>query len=323
MAEEPDPDHMIRFCREALPGMLTEACGVTEAEAVRAATDILSRAEAAARLDLDSRRLLAAPFFEESFWHDPDDASPWMKAFTTLVVRNSYLEELHANGPVNSEDIKVVTTLASGPLSHLLVARRRQPVAPDAADDPFAGLKDEYPRAWACLQALRDSLLVGGGRSGYVIPRVPCPRLPDASEVTEAETDESRESPLPGHATVVFSGIDPRFDQEAIGTLRMAAQGDGLILATSSLSRLSRNSRKLLRVLEFLLAHRAKILTTNYLLTSKEVWVRHRHPVRPDSDHPLVGLHDQAGLRGAHRKTVETYLEIVAEESARGDVSDG
>jgi hypothetical protein len=245
-----------------------------------------------------------------------------MKAFTTLVVRNSYLEELHANGPVNSEDIKVVTTLASGPLSQLLAARRRRPLAPDAPDDAFAGLKDEYPRAWACLQALRDCLLVGGGRSGYVIPRVPCPRLPDASEVTEAETDESRESVLPGHATVVFSGIDPRFDQEAIGTLRMAAQGDGLILATSSLSRLSRNSRKLLRVLEFLLAHRAKILTTNYLLTSKEVWVRHRHPVRPDSDHPLAGLHDQVGLRGAHRKMVETYLERIAQESARDDVSD-
>jgi hypothetical protein len=91
MAEEPDPDHMIRFCREVLPGMFTEACGVTEAEAARAAGDILSRAEAAAQPDLDSRRLLAAPFFEESFWHDPVDAPPWMKAFTTLVVRNSYL----------------------------------------------------------------------------------------------------------------------------------------------------------------------------------------------------------------------------------------
>jgi len=88
-------------------------------------------------------------------------------------------------------------------------------------------------------------------------------------------------------------------------------------------SRLSRNSRKLLRVLEFLLAHRAKILTTNYLLTSKEVWVRRRYPVRPDSGHPIAGLHDQTGLSGAHRKTVEAYLAIVASESARGDVSDG
>lgn len=92
---------------------------------------------------------------------------------------------------------------------------------------------------------------------------------------------------------------------------------------TVILSRISRNSRKLLRVLEFLLAHRAKILTANYLLTSKEVWVRRRHPVRPDSEHPLAGLHDQAGLSGAHRKTVETYLEIIAKESAWDDVSDG
>lgn len=77
------------------------------------------------------------------------------------------------------------------------------------------------------------------------------------------------------------------------------------MLGVSSLSRISRNSRKQLRVLEFLLAHKARILTTNYLLTSKEVWVRRHDLVKPDSESPMNGFRDLSGLSGSHRKTVE------------------
>jgi hypothetical protein len=103
MTEGPDPGHMLRFCREILPGMLVEACGAAAPDASRVAKDILLRAEAAARLDPASCEILAAPFFEESFSHEPDEAPAWMKAITTLVIRNSQLEDLHANGPVNPE----------------------------------------------------------------------------------------------------------------------------------------------------------------------------------------------------------------------------
>jgi hypothetical protein len=75
---------MVRFCREVLPGMLVDVCGVAPPDAGRVAKDVLSRAEAAARLDRDGCEILAAPFLEESFSHEPDDATGWMKAITTL-----------------------------------------------------------------------------------------------------------------------------------------------------------------------------------------------------------------------------------------------
>lgn len=68
---------MVRFCCEILPQMLVEACGVAAPDAAPVAEDVLSRAEAAARLDRDSCEILAAPFFEESFSHEPDEASAW------------------------------------------------------------------------------------------------------------------------------------------------------------------------------------------------------------------------------------------------------
>src|ERR1017187_3751697 len=166
MTDDPDPRLMARFCREILPEMLTGACGVAVPDARLVAEDVLCRAEAAARLDRDSREILAAPFLEESFSHEPDGASAWMKAITTLVIRNSRLEELHASGPVNDGGITAITTNGLGPLSHLIAARRRRPLPAGSADDPFEGLAAEYPRAWSCFAALRTALVSGGGRVG-------------------------------------------------------------------------------------------------------------------------------------------------------------
>ena len=45
---------------------------------------------------------------------------------------------------------------------------------------------------------------------------------------------------------------------------------------TASLSRISRHLGKLLRTVEYLLAHDVPILTANYLLRTHEVWVRRR-----------------------------------------------
>jgi hypothetical protein len=316
MADGPDPGLMVRFCREILPEMLTEACGVATPDASRVAEDILLRAEAAARLDPASREVLASPFFEESFSYEPDDASYWMKAITTMVIRNSQLEDLHTNGPVNPGGITAVTTYGLGPLSHLLAARQQRPLAASPHDDPFVGLADTYPRAWACLDALRISLISGGGRVGYRLPEAPIPELPDATEVIEARPADHLKMPSDDFTGVIFSGIDPRFDQNALRWLK-EAESEKLILGLSSLSRISRNSRKLLRVLEFFLAHRTRILTTNYLLTDKEVWVRRNELVKPDSKHPMDAFCNLHGLSGSHRKTVESYLESVTQTQAK------
>lgn len=180
-------------------------------------------------------------------------------------------------------------------------------------DDPFAGLAGPYPRAWACLSALRTSLDCGGGRVGYRQPEAPIPELPDAWEVTDAPPADHLKIPSGAFKGAIFSGIDPRFDQHVFGWLK-AAQNEEMMIGLSSLSRISRNSRKLLRVLEFLLAHHARILTTNYLLTEKDVWVRQRELVKPESKNPVNGMRNMVGLSGSHRKTVESYIQQVGRE---------
>lgn len=310
MPDEPDPAHFARFCTEILPGML-EVCEVPAPDAALVAQDVSLRAEAVARMQPARREILAAPFYEESFTHEPDEAPAWLKAITTLVIRNSQLEEMHAHGGPVTGGITPITTYGLGPLSYLIAARQRSPLAAGVADDPCVDLPEAYPRAWACLEALRTCLNSGGGRIGYRSPGGPVPELPDVSEVIDAEPADNVEMPSDGFTGVIFSGIDPRFDQHGFHLLKMATEGEGLLLGLSSLSRISRNSRKLSRVLEFLLAHRARILTTNYLLTDTEVWVRRRELIKPDPKHPMRGFEALSGLSGAHKKTVEAWVREV------------
>jgi hypothetical protein len=291
----PDPSHMIRYCDEVLPDLLTSACEVDEDLARRIGVDVLQRAEALATLSTRHQDVLIAPFVEEVFDHEPLDSPLELKAKVTLVVRNSLLEQAHHDGPLDS-GIVPLTKYAAGPLSHFLAARRREPVG-YPGPNPFTGLATRYPRAWACLTALTDGF-ADGGRQPLHLPTARIPELPTGDEITTTASTH-------GPAATIFSAIDPRFDQHLIDLLTEATN-EGFVLCTSALSRYSRNSDKLHRILEYLLAHNATILTTNYLIRPTDVWVRRGTLVKPDSRHPYTGIAQTRGLTGTHRKLTET-----------------
>ncbi|MEV0132587.1 hypothetical protein AB0H83_29515 [Dactylosporangium sp. NPDC050688] len=294
---DPNPNHMVKYCREVLPGMLTKACGVDADLAGRIGADVIQRAEAFAALSPGEQDGLIAPFVEEVFDHEPLDASLEIKAKVTVVVRNSLLEQAHHDGPLTS-GIIAVTKQAAGPLSHFLAARRREPVD-YRGPNPFIGLATRYPRAWACLDALTE-VFSDGGRHPVRLPAAPIPELPTDGELVVT-------SPTEADSTMTFSAIDPRFDQHLLDLLQQAAHGN-LVLCTSALSRYSRNSEKLHRVLEYLLARNSTILTTNYLIRPTDVWVRRGDLVKPNSRDPFAGIGQTQGLVGAHRKTAETIV---------------
>jgi hypothetical protein len=290
----PDPTLMVKYCYQVLPDMLTRACAVDAELARRIGADVLHRAEALAALPQREQDVLIAPFVEEVFDHEPAGSSLDLNAKVTLVVRNSLLEQAHYDGPLHG-GIVPATQNAAGPLSHLLAARRRQPVDLPGPN-PFAGLAERYPRAWACLDALTDTF-ADGGRGPLRLPAAPIPDPPAGDEVVTAPPDDD--------GSTLFSAIDPRFDQGLVDLLEKAAEGN-FLLCTSALSRYSRNSEKLHRILEFLLAHGATVLTTNYLIRPADVWVRRGAFVKPDSSKPCAGMLDTRGLAGTHRKVAET-----------------
>jgi hypothetical protein len=276
---EPDPGHFERFCHEIVPDILTDVCHVDKELAAQVGKDILARAESYAALDDAARDVLISPFAEEVARYEPADSSLNLKGAVSVVVRSSLLEETHSHGPVEAGGIKAITRMAAAPLSHFLAARRRFPVK--VKDNLFAGLADAYPRAWSCLSAVALAYGAGGGRWPYRVPATPVPELPLAE--VDAPRAENREN------TVVLSGIDTRFDQLFVQRMREAVEGDDdTVWLTASLSRISRNLGKLLRAMEYLLAHDVPILTANYLLRPHEVWVRRGELARVDHDDLLA-----------------------------------
>jgi hypothetical protein len=84
--------------------------------------------------------------------------------------------------------------------------------------------------------------------------------------------------------------------------MRDRAEGGGdAVLLIASLSRISRHLGKLMRAMEYLLAHDVPILTANYLLRPREVWVRRGELAPVDHRDPLAALRDPRGLSGVHR----------------------
>ena len=271
--------------------MLTGGCHVSTELAARIGDDILVRAESYAMLDDKSRDVLIAPFAEEIARYEPADSSLMLKGAVAVVVRSSLLEEAHAHGPVEAGGIQGITTLAAAPLSHFLAARRRNPVTVE--HNLFADLADAWPRAWACLGAVAEAYGAGGSRWPYRFPAAQVPELP-AAEV-EAPAADTRDG------VVILNGIDPRFDQEIVQRMHEAAEPGDAVWLTASLSRISRHLGKLLQAVEYLLAHDVPILTANYLLRPREVWVRRGELATVDHEDPLAAWRASRGLSGVHR----------------------
>ena len=87
---------------------------------------------------------------------------------------------------------------------------------------------------------------------------------------------------------------------------------------TASLSRISRHLGKLLQAVEYLLAHDVPILTANYLLRPREVWVRRGELATVDHEDPLAAWRASRGLSGVHRAVAaEAVKRMEAKERPR------
>jgi hypothetical protein len=294
--EQPRPELFEEYCRDRMPSVLTEVCGIGTDRAAQIGADMLARAESFAALDDQARGVLIAPFAEEVAWYQPVNVPLHLLGAVAVIVRGSILEQAHADGLADASAITFLTTHAAGPLSHFLAARR-EPVA--AERNLFAALPAAWPRAWACLHAVTLAYQAGGGRWPSRKLTAPVPQLPAAG----APAPESATRP----GSVLLSGIDPSFDQAMVTQMQDLSEGPGGVWVCASLSRISRNLDKLLYVLEYLLAHEVSVLTANYLLRSRDAWVRRGDLVPVDHRHPVAAWQEPRGLSGAHRAIAAAF----------------
>lgn len=195
---------------------------------------------------------LLGPFIEVADGNDPRDLPVRLRALVTVGVRNSALEGLHLADRITQADWRVLTMAAAH--SFAALARDERPDEVSLREDPFAGLDVDYPcahRAFAALYGL------GRGRAvTWEMPAVPPLALPEGDVATERTK----------HGEDILHAMDERISKALADVLRSACTERGILLFFPSLKHVSRNPRKLFRIVETALTNGATIVTQNVLL---------------------------------------------------------
>lgn len=279
------------FLDEVVPQTLSEA-GVEQAQVDRTVVDIADRARSYAACGRQARLALRTLAIEDVAQFHPEQAPVGVKADTAVVIRNSLLEDLHANGPVGSEHLFRLTYLGCGALNQWLTER-----ANTADAHPPAGLFSpvlEHPRGWAALQAA-GTAVQRGGRVGFRLPNAPVPPVPQVTAAATVRQDGV-------HIRSALSGLDDTL----VSMMRRTEAGELNVWFTVSLSRYSRDASTIALLLDFALSRGRDVLTTNLLIRPGEVFVRKQPLLTADVDRPLAGLRDVRGLAGLHAKYART-----------------
>ena len=286
------------FLDEVLP-KLFRRCGVGPEQSAAVVTDIERRATDYAAGGRSSRRMLRVPFLDDVADFEPREAPLGVKADIAVVVRNSLLEDVHSHGPIDDPELLDITYTGTGAFNAWLNSNAN----PNDHDPPkgvFAATAD-CVRASAGLQALALAA-ENGGRRSFRTPKAPPPVTPWTADGGAVD------DPVWADGRIERSAL-AAVDSHLVGMLDSVAEGSAGLLVTSSLSRYSRDSVLLAQIVEFLLAHKATILTTNLMLRPGEAFARRPPFVAADSQNTLVGINAER-LSGIHAKVLN---QVIAE----------
>ena len=208
------------------------------------------------------RRTILFTGVEEAWFYEPLTASLDIRALIVVVVRNSLLEDL---GTTRSSHpglglSRPVLRDAQMPMITREAAEHFQGVDLDAIEsllprmvgpDVFGGLPVKYPHAWYALSHLSNPFSIE-----MILEPVNAPplNLPFPSHPRRKAASE----------TIVESGIDPAFDPAMVSILEAIKEGELQIFFTDSFKGITRNPEKLYCVIDFVLGHKAAVVTHNY-----------------------------------------------------------
>jgi hypothetical protein len=195
---------------------------------------------------------LLGPYVEVADGNEPRDLPVRLRALVTVGVRNSALEDLHMADQIAQADWRVLTMAAA----HFFAAltRDERPDEVSLREDPFAGLDAAYPCAHRAFAALYG--LGRGQAATWEMPAVPPLALPEGEVATKrAKRGED-----------ILHAMDERIPKALADVLRSACTDPRVVLVFPSLKHLSRNPRKLFRIVETALTNGVTIVTQNVLL---------------------------------------------------------
>lgn len=200
---------------------------------------------------------------EEGYFYEPK-AKIDVRCFVVATIRNSLLEtaaseEYKKAGlkqPVSEEQIRTLTQEAVTYFKGVQFETIAAEIKEAWKNDFYGEIVADYPVAWRALQEL--GLCLGGSVHYEKVPY----KTPFVLE--ELEGIEIKEHIKYGK--VVLSGIDESFDKRLLQILKRIEKDELNYFYVDSFKMLTRNIKKLLKVMEFLLTHEKCFATSNFYI---------------------------------------------------------
>ena len=259
--------------------------------------------------DDNSHKTLLLIGREEAEFYRPANAPVETRSLVVVGIRNSLIEDLSTSEPYTPELQLAGNSIPDNRMPEITGEAIRFFARTDfdacagsftaySGSRPFGDLSTRYPRAWRALQCLSH---LTEGDSKYDPVDAPIPDLP------HTEGGSAKE----GFATDMQSGIDPRFSPILCAQLEQVSNDFTDCFFVDSFKSISRCPEKLFAVLEFVLAHGARVVTLNFLIEPGYV-ARRSELVRPIHNFEDLRGRLQAldGLTSAHREVLEAIAEM-------------
>ena len=254
--------------------------------------------------DLAFRRTLLLLGSEEGPFYEPAGKVD-VKCFVVVTLRNSPIETIQSDNyasagmqsSLSSQNVKTITSGAIRFFNPLDFSSMCLQAKKCSGCDYYQEIVERHPVAWAALRAL-------GTTSAKIIdyPKVQYNNpfsIEACNEIQINGEDESQKERLT--KKVIFDGYSAMWDPQLLELLRKLSSSSGKIFVVECLKSATRNFEKLMDILEFLLTHDLKFVSTNFYMENGHV-ERRVKPLRAGhtSKETEKNLSQTAGLGYRH-----------------------
>ena len=254
--------------------------------------------------DLAFRRTLLLLGSEEGPFYEPAGKVD-VKCFVVVTLRNSPIETIQSDNyasagmqsSLSSQNVKTITSGAIRFFNPLDFSSMCLQAKKCSGCDYYQEIVERHPVAWAALRAL-------GTTSAKIIdyPKVQYNNpfsIEACNEIQINGEDESQQERLT--KKVIFDGYSAMWDPQLLELLRKLSSSSRNIFVVESLKSATRNFEKLMDILEFLLTHDLKFVSTNFYMENGHV-ERRVKPLRAGhtSKETEKNLSQTAGLGYRH-----------------------
>lgn len=254
--------------------------------------------------DLAFRRTLLLLGSKEGPFYEPAGKVD-VKCFVVVTLRNSPIETIQSDNYASAgmqsglsrQNVKTITSGAIRFFNPLDFSSMCLQAKKCSGCDYYQEIVERHPVAWAALRAL-------GTTSAKIIdyPKVQYNNpfsIEACNEIQINGEDESQKERLT--KKVIFDGYSAMWDPQLLELLQKLSSSSRNIFVVESLKSATRNFEKLMDILEFLLTHDLKFVSTNFYMENGHV-ERRVKPLRAGhtSKETEKNLSQTAGLGYRH-----------------------